>query len=84
MCILTETIYTGCACTIPEIECCPRCPDKGYRECKDFKKELEMQKGVCVGLGACPFSVGENSDDGGKGEEISVTAWDEKKWLGWF
>jgi hypothetical protein len=43
-----------------------------------------MQKGVCVGLGACPFFVGENSDDGGNGEEISVTAWDEKKWLGWF
>ena len=83
MCVLMETLYTGCTCTITEMECCPRCPDEGCMECRDVKRELEMKKGICVGFGRCPFFAGEKSDSGDKREDTSVVDWEEKKWLGY-
>jgi len=52
-------------------------------ECRDFKRELEMKKGVCVGLGPCPFFTGEDSDSEERSDDDSVMDWEEKKWLRW-
>jgi hypothetical protein len=55
MCIRSVTIYTGCTCAIPETECCPRCPKEEYEKCRDFRRKMEVKKGVGVGVGPCPF-----------------------------
>lgn len=85
MCIQTDSVYDDCACKIPEMECCPRCPEEGCENCKDFKKMLVMADGVCVGLGPCPFvrCAGCNSEDESEEEESEIEYTDEKKWLGW-
>ena len=81
MCVRTETIYKDCACTIPETEWCPRCPDEGCEKCKDFKTEVEMKNGVCLGLGPCPFYRCKACDSDDEGSEIEGL--DEKPWLAW-
>ena len=54
MCTETTTRFTACACRVPSLEPCPRCPSSGYQACIDFQREEEEQKGICVGLGTCP------------------------------
>jgi hypothetical protein len=88
MCLQTDTIYDGCTCRIPEIECCPRCPGEGCEKCQDFKKVLVVEDGVCVGLGHCPFvrcaDCNSEEESEAEGEErFEMKYLDEKKWLGW-
>lgn len=52
MCVQTDFTFRNCACTIPQIETCPRCPDEagGYKQCRDYqleKVEIHSQCAIC-------------------------------------
>ena len=82
MCKETTTTYTLCACRVPSIDRCPRCSASGYKGCIDFTSEKEEQRGVCVGLGTCPATVGgvavkeESEGKGGRDEGVGLGAID--------
>jgi len=81
MCKETTTTYMLCPCRVPSVDRCPRCPSAGYKHCVDFCIDEEEQRGVCVGLGACPAETVEVESSGeGRGkvevEEIGLGAID--------